>query len=333
MPITSLSDVAVNVEDDAGNPIRTIFAFDHEAYAVYGTDRRIGIQFSDKPEEERRQRSRLAKLQAIRGQINGLVDGWRTSRFSWNRDKARRFDRRGADALVLALEGHPEEALEALLELKRDILEDRTSWARFLYLIFSAVFVMVAITVVYLVTHGWSDRTLSIFGCNTWPLFLAGAAGAMGAFFSIAIAIHNRTVLTDQNMRDNIADAFLRILIGVLAPVVLMCLMSADIVSFPSFQDDEVARDAKSCFHYTWPAILSIAFIAGFSERLIPDLLERSGMKIATPGPTPPPDPTPNGPPGRQTIGFVRRIRVKRRVVVSEEETDGLPKPTDPSQP
>jgi hypothetical protein len=323
MTITRLSDVALNIEDDAGNPIRTIFAFDHDLYAVYGTDRRIGIQYSDKLEEERRQRSRLARLQPIRGQLNGLIDGWRTSRFAWNRDKARRFDRRGADALVLALEGHPDDALDALVELKRDILEDRTSWARFLYLIFSGVFVLLAVAIVYAVTHGWSDRTLSVFGCDTWPLFLAGASGATGAFFSIAIAIHNRTVLTDQNMRDNVADAFLRILIGVLSPVVLMCLISADIVSFPSLQDDDIKN---YCFHYSWTAVLSIAFIAGFSERLVPDLLERTGMKIVAPNATP--TPAPASPDRGRAVPLVRSLRLRRGRLAVHEETEGSPDPS-----
>jgi hypothetical protein len=293
MAITRLSDVKPDAIDDAGDPIRTIYALDRGHYAVYRTDFRIGITFSDEPDEARRQRERLAKIQELRGQINGLIDGWRTSKFPGDKSKARRFDRRGADALVMALEGYTKEACNALSALKRDIIEDRTSWARFLYLITSGVLAAAAVFIAFANTRQLDDRNLSIFECNTWPLFFAGAAGAVGAFFSIAIAIHNRTILTDQNLRDNTADALLRIMIGVLSAVALMCLLYSHAVTFTAFAEHE----ANTCFEYSWSTVLSLAFVAGFSERFVPDLLSRAELKLQGPGapPAAPVAPPPSG--------------------------------------
>ena len=223
MAITKLEEVKLGATDDSENPIKIIYAFDRKHYAVYGTAIRLGVQYSDDPKDARVQRLRLAKIQVLRGQVNGLIDGWRSSKR--NRAKAARFDRRGADAIVMALEGDVDDARVALAELKQDIVEDRTSWARFYYLIASGLLAAAAVLIAFTATSKLNDRSLGIFACDTWPLFFAGAAGAIGAFFSIAIAIHNRTILTDQNLRDNFADAFLRILIGVLSAVALMCLL------------------------------------------------------------------------------------------------------------
>jgi hypothetical protein len=287
MAITRLEEVKLGATDDSDKPIEIIYALDRKHYAVYGTASRIGVQFSDEPKAARAQRLRLAKIQVLRGQINGLIDGWRASKR--NKAKAARFDRRGADAIVMALEGDVDDARSALAELKQDIVEDRISWARFYYLIVSGVLAAVAVLITFATTSKLNDRTLGIFACETWPLFFAGAAGAIGAFFSIAIGIHNRTVLTDQNMRDNLCDAFLRVLIGVVSAVALMCLLYSKAVTFTGMLNpDFTAAPADSCFQYSWSAVITIAFVAGFSERLVPDLLARTEASLATGAPAAP---------------------------------------------
>jgi hypothetical protein len=292
MAITKLDEVKLDATDDSDNPIKIIYALDRKHYAVYGTAIRLGVQYSDDPKDARGQRLRLAKIQVLRGQINGLIDGWRSSKR--NRAKAARFDRRGADAIVMALEGDIDDARVALAELKQDIVEDRTSWARFYYLIASGLLAAAAVLIAFTATSKLNDRSLGIFACDTWPLFFAGAAGAIGAFFSIAIGIHNRTVLTDQNMRDNLCDAFLRVLIGVVSAVALMCLLYSKAVTFTGMLNpDYTAAPADSCFQYSWSAVITIAFIAGFSERLVPDLLARTEASLAAGAPASPGPSTP----------------------------------------
>jgi hypothetical protein len=322
MAITKLEQVKLDAADDSGNPIKIIYALDRKHYAVYGTEVRLGVQYSDDPKDARVQRLHVAKIQVLRGQINGLIDGWRGGG-KRNKAKAARFDRRGADAIVMALEGDVDDARVALAELKQDIVEDRISWARFYYLIASGLLAAAAVLIAFAATSKLNDRTLGIFACDTWPLFFAGGAGAIGAFFSIAIGIHNRTVLTDQNMRDNLCDAFLRVMIGVLSAVALMCLLYSKAVTFTGMLNpDYTAAPADSCFQYSWSAVITIAFVAGFSERLVPDLLARTEASLAAGAPAPPgssaggaspstpsPPKPPSGPAGR----IAARLGLRRK--------------------
>ncbi len=56
-----------------------------------------------------------------------------------------------------------------------------------------------------------------LFAMPAKPLWLAARAGTVGAWFSVALAIKNRTVLPNLQRRDNYSDACLRIAIGFIA--------------------------------------------------------------------------------------------------------------------
>ena len=66
-------------------------------------------------------------------------------------------------------------------------------------------------------------------------------------------------------------DAVLRVTIGFIAGAVVMALIKAHVVNFDF---GGVARDAHDTI-----SVLIIGFIAGFSERLVPDLLEKASFK------------------------------------------------------
>lgn len=103
-------------------------------------------------------------------------------------------------------------------------------------------------------------------GIKMWRGF---AAGAVGAFFSIALAIKGRTVLPDLLRTANMMDAVLRISIGAIGGAVLIALVVSDVVVFGLVDDT----------HRLFPLIAG--FFAGFSERLVPDLLARASQRPA----------------------------------------------------
>lgn len=261
----TVADVVEKGTDMAKNQILCVFSKVPPQYAIYITHNRLVVQYADDPKRADEQRKKMATLNGLRMQIEGLVYGWRMSRFATHRRRAKKFDIRVAAALVLCLEGDSETAHAALIEIKDDIVAERTSWARFEYLITASLISLGAVALLFAI-----QRQLLPFNLPPGDLWLSTRAGVVGAFFSIALAIRTRTVLTNLQRRDNVADAILRIVIGMIAAGVLLLLIQAGVV--PKFQ----IGDATLSAHLQWQAVLIVGFLAGFSERLVPDLLAKS---------------------------------------------------------
>lgn len=118
---------------------------------------------------------------------------------------------------------------------------------------------------------------------------------------------HLQLVLLNLITRDNISDAVLRLIIGVIAAGVLYLLLHSDLDTI-TIAGAKLSGDAL-----TREKAVVIGFIAGFLERLVPDLLAgptATGQATALPAPVPaggpmarggagepPPPPSPGTPP------------------------------------
>jgi hypothetical protein len=292
----NVSDIKVDQQDASGMKIDLIFAKRPPLYAVYLTSSRVAVEFADVPAVEQRQRSVIAKLNPLRGDINSLIDGWRSSKNPELTAKARRYDRAVADGLIFALEEDFDSAQTQLQNTKVAITDERTSWARFQYLMVASGSCIASILICSIlairalwVFFGFNDHYVAM-------LWLAGGTGTVGAFFSIAIAIRSRTILTDLRARDNFSDAILRILIGGIAGALIIAFLDTKLISF-SFDAHPFLVDPDH-----WIMVMLAAFISGFSERLIPDLLAKaaSATNLGTSAPpgggSPPPKGGASGP-------------------------------------
>jgi hypothetical protein len=266
-----VEDIEVGKRDSAGIGICDVYARIIPQYAVYRTLERVLIHFSDDTDQGKVQRSALIQLNPLRGEINGLIDGWRNSRIEHLASKARRYNRRVADALIVSLEGDVATATKLLEIIKKDITDERTTLGQFQYLL--AAFLMVvgvgAVTLVAL-------RISQSGGLNVMfsqpDLWLGSVVGAAGAFFSIAIAIRNRTVLIDLQPWGNRQSAAVRVMIGAIAAVVLLALIKSGAIDF---KVGNAGFDAEKNPDASWLYLMLVAFLGGFSERLVPDLLEK----------------------------------------------------------
>ena len=265
-----VEEVRVNGEDATSAQILAVYAKLPPEYAVYRTKDRVLVHYADDPHLEAEQRGRMVQLNITRGEINGLIDSWRHGR-TRHKARAERYDRRVADALMVALEGDQESARAILSDIKQDVADERTSWARFLYLMASFATVAGMMTLIGFLTSPWFSKSIFDMPAPTMDLWRGAAAGALGAFFSIAIGIRSRTVLTDLQSRNNSLDAVVRVVMGVLAATVLILLLKSGAV--PLKVGDAAIPSAGGD---AWMLVMIAGFLAGFSERLVPDLLAKA---------------------------------------------------------
>lgn len=285
MTAIQIADLARGGQDCAASAVLMVYAKKSPDYAVYRTSERVMIQFADDLSRRDEQRKALAQLFPLRGEIEGLIDCWRTGTDDHQylsfagkakrKAKAARYERRVADALIVALEGDLTGAGALLSDIKRNILDERVGGARFEYLIMAYVtafvLTMIAVAIAWVDVPGRCGLGPMMCFAGAWDLWLGSAAGAFGAFFSIALAIRGRTVLPDLYRTANVMDAALRIVIGTMAGAVLVALIASNFIRF-SIGDSEPG--AYQTIH-----ILVIGFLAGFAERLVPDLLATPDSK------------------------------------------------------
>ena len=295
----TVADIVPGAKDSTGSRILIVYSKIREVYAVYGTRDRVSIQFADDQKLGCQQRRALVNLNPYRGQINGLIDGWRAvgekgyraprSFLFWRsvskcevRAKVAMFDRRVADALIMALQGDPCHAAGLLAEIKTDLLAERTSTARIDYIAIAAL-----VTVAILLLAGIVGSSLLGLAELTAParlLWLACGAGALGALFSTGIAMRSRQILTDLQVRENRADAIVRICIGSIAGVLLVAMLMAKVVTF-NFMSGLPSDPGAAAVGAEpgWLLCALVAFVGGFSERLVSGLLERASAGGAAP--------------------------------------------------
>lgn len=255
--------------DPVGREIVAVYNIVFGRYAVYATRDRVLVQLSADPAECDRQRKLLSRLGPLRSQINGLVDDWRSAKDRESVSRSANYDARVAAALAVALDGDPAAAERLLAKIHFDILEERAATASVAYVLWAAAATAAAILVACVFTSA-QYRRLFVFSDDAHALWLGVGAGALGAFFSIAVAARSRAILTNiQRRRENRTDAIVRITIGSIAGMLLAGLLQAKLIGFTIGGVDSGQSGG-------WMLIAFGAFAAGFSERLIPNLLDPS---------------------------------------------------------
>ncbi|MBC9032229.1 hypothetical protein IAG41_07490 [Sphingomonas sp. JC676] len=267
----NVADLSLPGKDAMGVAITDLYARKPPVYGVYRTARGVMVHFADEDAAANAQRADLARLNPLRGQINGLVEGWRSSLAgSPQNARAERYDRRVGDALIVALEGDADTAQQLLTDIKQDILNERIGTGRVEYLATALATGLAVLLFVAIAT------LLGNYQGTSLALWRAAAAGTAGGFFSIALAIRSRTVLPDLQRWSNVIDAVLRMLIGTISGVVLIGLILSGLVTL-------TIGSAHFGPELLWINVLIAGFVAGFTERFVPDILEKATVSTDPP--------------------------------------------------
>ena len=297
MPRLRIDQLEVGRKDSAGNIILYMYARKPPIYAVYGEPTKVVVHFADDTRREARQRAALAALNPLRGQISGLIDGWRLSkdelkrldpdyeeptlpgrfwtaltrpRLRRNKSRAERYDRRVADAMVMGLEGGVPGALALLNEIHDQVKAERRSIAETDYLLWAAIAGILALFVVWFIS---ATHLIANPPDNSHLIWTGAAAGVLGAFFSIATGLRNRAILIDLQKWDNRRDAILRIAVGTIGAGIVLCLIMAKLITITGITDNLTAKSTALA--------AVVGFLAGFSERAVGNLLATATGSLA----------------------------------------------------
>lgn len=249
-----LKDVLVGNRDGRGFRITRVYAVQPDEYAIYKADE-VMIHFADEPSKAQAQRKSVLPVSGASAEVNALVQGLPCREIC---------DRQLAYGLQLALDGDIDGAKKIIAAAKSFVLGKRAARGRFQYLKWS--FGTAATLIGLLCLASWYFP----FQETSSDLWLAAKAGLIGAAFSIALAIRDRTVALDTELVANVADGSLRLLIGVISAGVLLLLLDCGIL--PNLT---IGNANFSGSGLTWQMVLVIGFVGGFLERLVPDLLEK----------------------------------------------------------
>jgi hypothetical protein len=278
----SLSEIKPGATDKLGNRIKDVL-WAGEAYVVYRTWSGVFVHFSDCRREERAQRHlydlicvRLCQLRFLANEMAAWLLWRRRSGF---------LDHAIAQSIVLTLQGRCKDATE-ILDISMEMAAARVkddNRARYLWACISLATIIIAC---------WT------LGHRHWgsaePYMLAATAGAWGAAFSIAARIRDFEFAPCRNGPANYLMGALRVLGGAVAGAVLLLLLSSDLISFLS----------NVLSHGQWPAqsrtAAMVGFIAGFAERLVPNLLRGAEA---------------------QMLGYQKRSSEQAREVVADDKT------------
>jgi hypothetical protein len=247
--------------DARGQTITKVYAMQSDEYAVYKAGGDVMVHFADDVDLAAGQRRDILTLGSAKADLNALLHGMAEG-------KRGGYDARMATALQQCLEDDKDAtAKQIMASAYADALLQRSADGRIQYLV-SAVF-CAAVAVILLTL---AQDYLMEFKTAENNLWLAGRAGIAGALLSIGIGIRRRTVAIDLYRWSNVAEGALRLLIGMICAGFLLMGLTSGILPEVSAGDVKLIGEGM-----VWQAVLVVGFVAGFLERLIPDLLEKTG--------------------------------------------------------
>ena len=265
-----LEQVQVGKPDKLCNVVREILWCGVD-YLIYRTDKGVFVHFSDCANREKEQRVAFTEICPELCELRFLTQGMRAGDMPWWRKHRAEdgddgaasslFDHNVAQALMLLMEGKPQEAksiAEAALEMavKRSTTDNTI---RYVGASMTAAFV----TSVLIVLVGYAAY---LQYPATQLYFVAAFFGVVGAAFSVATRVRSFEAKPCQQSTMNYVMARLRIGIGLVSALIFY-LLSRESLGGAVIRPEVVQGPEGAAL---------VGFLAGFAERLVPTVFRRA---------------------------------------------------------
>jgi hypothetical protein len=258
-----VTDIRKGQLDCRGEEVEFVYVRRRNLFAIYRSSGRILVQYADDEKEARTQVANIAELLPLRDRLQYLVR---------DMDSPDAYQWQIAESLRLALDGQKEAAKHMMQGAIDNITAMGVSQGRTTYLLYAGLSVMVVIALLVTAAAAIVIVKGGDPGFALDSLMQATGSGAIGALLSTAIALRARTLSIDGGWKSNIVDSAARIMIGVISGAVLYLVLASGLGGSLSLPTDDKA----------WKIVLLAGFLAGFLERLVPDLLENKVAPVVT---------------------------------------------------
>jgi hypothetical protein len=284
-PSFDLRDLKKDKQDNLGNTVRDIL-WRQKNYAIYRTDKGVYVHFSDCPKEETDQRSRfteicpeLCELRYLTAQMRGW--NWRPG-FS-GRPRLTLYDNNMAQALMLMMENKIDPAKhiaqQTLAMAVRRVTADNT--IRYV----RACLVCAGVLITMGLVAFWALSRIGHPEATEWrPYLVGGMFGVAGAVFSIVTRLEAFRLKPCDESRMNYWMSAVRVLMGFMSAIALLLFtdtllsdMLGKLIGSGKHITDPIGADTQRVL---WQAVAMLGFVAGFAERLIPQIVRQTADKI-----------------------------------------------------
>lgn len=274
-----LSELREGNKDKLGHLVEEILWIGHN-YAIYRTEKGVYAQFSDNEREEMDQRQKFTQISKELCELRYLTQQMQSTwKLGFEPQESYRtsslYDHNMAQAVMLVMEAKAAEgALLADKTLKMAV-ERATNDNTIRYLRCCLILWIVAIAAgVVLYRDVPSD----------WTIYMLGAmAGATGAVLSIAGRLQAFQLHPCRQSNMNYWMSGTRVGIGLLGGAALVLLAP----TFLSSGLKDLVQAGGTETNIQWQGAVILGLIGGFTERLIPILLQQTSDKIAPAAGTP----------------------------------------------
>jgi hypothetical protein len=281
-----LRQLAVREKDKLGNKIEEILWLARN-YAVYRSDRGVYVHFSDCPQEEDDQRRRFTKISPELCELRYLTAQMPSGRtFGLRYPTSSIYHHNMAQAVMLAIESKDQDLKDAkqLTEKTLNMAVDRVTndnmirYVRFCLLCWSVLAVAVLWVLWEPIQFRWTSwETVRPHIAGLKPFVIGGMFGATGAMLSVATRLQAFKLKPCNQSNMNYWMAGLRIGIGVVAGIVILLLAR-------TMLSDAIGKHVADMY---WETAAALGLVAGFSERLVPNLLQRTVSQVESSAGTP----------------------------------------------